>query len=200
MKEKNNTGIIILAAGNSSRLGQPKQLLSYNNTTLLNNTIDAALQIPNAIVIVVLGSEQELIEQELNSPQIKISYNKNWISGMSSSIVKGLSDLLTGTVAVDSCIISVCDQPFINNSVFENLLKEHNSTGVGIVASSYSGTVGIPVLFSKKYFKELLELKGQEGAKKLIGKFSDDCVSVAFLKGGIDIDTPEDYKHLISLF
>lgn len=200
MKEKNNIGIIILAAGNSSRLGQPKQLLRFNNTTLLENTVDAALQIPNAIIIVVLGSEHELIEQKLKFSQIKISYNKNWISGMSSSIVNGLSDLLNSAAVIDNCIISVCDQPFINSSVFENLLKEHKRTGAGIVASSYNETIGIPVLFDKKYFKELLELEGQEGAKKLIGKFSDDCVSVAFSKGGIDIDTPEDYNQLNALF
>lgn len=194
------TGIIILAAGNSSRLGQPKQLLAYKNTNLLKNTIQAASLLPNTIIIVVMGSNQELIKNELNSTNIEISYNPDWESGMSSSIAKGLNDLLLIAPDVEKCIISVCDQPFITHTVFENLLTEYNKTGKGIVASSYAETVGIPVLFDKKYFKELLGLKGQEGAKKIINNFLSDSVAVPFQKGNIDIDTLEDYDKLISEF
>lgn len=197
---KNKTGIIILAAGNSSRLGQPKQLLAYNGTNLLKNTVERAKLVPNCEVIVVTGSNCKLIEEQLDAAKINISYNADWESGMSSSIVKGLKDLLLISPDTEKCIISVCDQPFISNSVFESLLKNYHESGKGIVASAYAQTLGTPVLFNKKYFKDLLELKGQEGAKKIIGKFMDDIVAVSFEKGNIDIDTQEDYNRLISEF
>ena len=197
---ESKTGIIILAAGNSSRLGKPKQMLTYKNTTLLKSTIAAASSLPNVFVIVVTGFNHELIKNELNSTEVKISYNQDWESGMSSSIVKGLVDLNLTRPDVEKCIISVCDQPFISNTVFENLLEHYHESGKGIIASSYAETVGTPVLFNKKYFKDLLELKGQDGAKKIINKFLSDSVAVPFEKGNIDIDTPEDYNKLISEF
>jgi len=194
------TGIIILAAGNSSRLGQPKQLLAFKDTTLLKNTIETASLLPNVIILVVIGFNHQQIEKELNTSKTKISFNENWESGMSSSIVKGLNDLLLINPDIENCIISVCDQPFISHSVFENLLKEYNKYEKGIVASAYAETLGTPVLFDKKYFNELLGLKGQEGAKKIINQFLSDSVAVPFEKGNIDIDTPEDYNKLISEF
>ncbi|WP_238989986.1 nucleotidyltransferase family protein [Flavobacterium sharifuzzamanii] len=195
---QNKTGIIILAAGNSSRLGKPKQLLQYKESTLLKNTISEALKVENSSVIVVTGSNHDLIEKELNLPEIQFSFNSDWENGMSSSIVKGVNQLLHQNPECEQCILAVCDQPFVTVSVFENLIVEANRTKKGIAASAYSDTLGTPVLFHKKYFQELLELKGQEGAKKLIKKYSADVVSVSFEKGNIDIDTEEDYYKLIS--
>ena len=191
-------GIIILAAGNSSRLGRPKQLLQYKESTLLKNTISEALKVEHSFVIVVTGSNHDLIVKELNSPEIIFSFNCNWEHGMSSSIAKGLNELLLLNPDCEKCILAVCDQPFVTSSIFENLIFESDKTGKGIAASSYSVTLGTPVLFQKKYFQELLELKGQEGAKKLIKKYAKDVVSVPFEKGNIDIDTEEDYSQLIS--
>lgn len=194
------TGIIILAAGNSSRLGQPKQLLPFKNTTLLKNTIAEASLVPNSTIIVVTGSNHELIEKELQTSKLKITFNPNWESGMSSSIVAGLNELQLSHPDIKNTILTVCDQPFVTSSVFGNLVNEYHKTGKGIIASSYSETLGTPVLFDKKYFNQLLELKGQEGAKKIISKFLDDTVSIPFEKGNIDIDTEEDYNKLMSEF
>lgn len=195
---RNKTGIIILAAGNSSRLGRPKQLLEYKDSTLLKNTIFEALKVENSFVIVVTGANHNLIEKELNLPEIIFSFNPEWQNGMASSIAKGIQKLLFLNPDGEQCILAVCDQPFVANSVFENLINESQKTKKGIAASAYSGTLGTPVLFHQKYFKELLELKGHEGAKKIIKKYTEDVVSVAFEKGNIDIDTEEDYSHLIS--
>ncbi|MFC4390826.1 nucleotidyltransferase family protein [Flavobacterium quisquiliarum] len=196
-KFQNKTGIIILAAGNSSRLGRPKQLLEYKESTLLKNTIFEALKVENVFVLVVTGANHETIEKELNFPEIRICLNTDWQNGMSSSIVKGLSELLNLNPDCEQCIFAVCDQPFVTSSIFENLIKEHQITQKGIVASAYSETLGTPVLFHKKYFKELLDLQGQEGAKKLIKKYAEDIASISFEKGSIDIDTEEDYNKLI---
>jgi len=195
---QNKIGIIILAAGNSSRLGRPKQLLEYKESTLLKNTVSEALKVENSFVIVVTGSNHDLIEKELNLPEITFSFNSDWENGMSSSIVNGIKELLLLNPKCEQCVLAVCDQPFVSSLIFENLIKEHHTAQKGIVASAYSETLGTPVLFHKKYFQDLLELKGQEGAKKLIKKYAEDVVSVLFEKGNIDIDTEEDYFKLIS--
>lgn len=194
---KELTGIVILAAGSSSRLGQPKQLLSYKNTSLLKNTITEASPVTNTAVIVVTGSNHELIEKEITDPEIKTIFNPDWELGMSSSITKGLKELLRSYPDIEKCIFAVCDQPFVTTKVFENLISKHEKTEKGIIASAYSETLGTPVLFHKKYFTELLQLKGQEGAKKMINRFLEDTAKVPFEKGNIDIDTIEDYNQLI---
>ncbi|MET3027037.1 nucleotidyltransferase family protein [Flavobacterium sp. UW10123] len=192
------TAIIILAAGNSSRLGRPKQLLKYKESTLLKNTISEALKVQNSFLIVVTGANHDAIEKELNLSETIFTFNSDWESGMSSSIVKGISELLLLNPDCERCILAVCDQPFVTNAVFENLINESYKAEKGIAASAYSETLGTPVLFHQKYFKELLDLKGQEGAKKLIKKYSQDVVSIPFEKGNVDIDTEEDYSQLIS--
>jgi len=194
---KEITGIVVLAAGSSSRLGQPKQLLLYKNTSLLKYTISQASQVPNTAIIVVTGSNHKLIEKEITDPEIKTIFNSNWELGMSSSIATGLKELLRLYPDIQKCIFTVCDQPFITTIVFENLIKEYQKKAKGIAASEYAATLGTPVLFHKKHFTELLQLKGQEGAKKIINRFLEDTVAVPFEKGNIDIDTIEDYNELI---
>jgi len=190
------TAIIILAAGSSSRLGQPKQLLAYKNATLLRHSINQASAVPNTIIFAVTGSHKDLIEKEVQDFEITISHNPDWESGMSSSIKKGLTDLLTEYPDCESCIFAVCDQPFVTHAVFENLIAEYQKSHKAIIASAYAETLGTPVLFDKKYFNELLQLKGQEGAKKIITRFAEDVIAVPFEKGNIDIDTMEDYSSL----
>ena len=191
------TGIVILAAGNSSRLGQPKQLLGYKDETLLQHIIAEASKLPDAVVIVVTGANHELIEKNIDS-KVKTVFNSDWELGMSSSINTGLKKLWELHPEIEECIFTVCDQPFVSHSIFENLITEYHKTQKGIVASSYSDTLGTPVLFGKKYFEELFNLKGQEGAKKIINRFLEDTASILFEKGDIDIDTEDDYNKLIS--
>jgi molybdenum cofactor cytidylyltransferase len=192
----NNAGIVILAGGSSSRLGQPKQLLPYNNTTLLKNTINAAVQVPDCEVLVVLGAQHEAIKMHLDLDAIHLSINDNWESGMASSLVKGLQGLLSLSPDIQCCIISVCDQPFIEGSVFNGLFSEYFKTQKGIIASSYAGTFGTPVLFDKKYFPALIKLRGKEGAKSIMTQPLDDMAAVPFENGHVDIDTMTDYNRL----
>ena len=192
------TGIIILGGGNSSRLGSPKQLLEHNGYTLLRNTIIQAKLVPDSIVVVVTGAYKELMDKELSYTAAKVVHNPDWEDGMASSIVIGLHKLLALNPGIETCISTVCDQPFVTTGIFKELLQKHITTGKGIVSSAYAETLGTPVLFNKKYFSDLLNLSGHEGAKKLISKFSDDVSSVPFEKGAIDIDTIDDYNNLIN--
>lgn len=190
------TGILILAAGNSSRLGEPKQLLNFKAKSLLRRVTEESLKITNS-VLVVTGSNHSAIFEEIENLKVKIIENLNWSEGMGSSIQIGLKELLNSFPSIENCIISVCDQPFIDDKVFSDLIQMQKYSHKGIVASKYADTVGTPVLFSKKYFENLSNLSGQEGAKKLVQKFKDDTAEINFEKGAIDIDTQNDYQQLI---
>lgn len=189
-------GVIILAAGESGRLGKPKQLLPYHNKTLLRNIVDAALALDQSFTIVVTGAEKNAVEKELEDTRLIIHYNEDWQSGMASSILHGVRELMRLQPEVNACILTVCDQPFVTTEVLRGLVEKHEQKGKGIVASSYSGAAGTPVLFSSAYFDKLMNLKGQEGAKKLLNSYAGDVSLVPFDKGEIDIDTPDDYLKL----
>ena len=190
------TGILILAAGSSSRLGEPKQLLKFNGKTLLRNVVEEAIKVSD-FVIVVTGSIHSQISKEIEDLKVKIIENINWNKGIGSSIKIGIIQLLNEFLEVKNIIISVCDQPFLETSVFLDLIQMQKDSQKGIVASKYSDTLGTPVLFTETYFKELSELSGQEGAKKVLQKFKDDIAEINFEKGAIDIDTASDYQKLM---
>lgn len=191
-------GILILAAGPSSRLGSPKQLLTYQHKSLLNHTIGAAKEAADGLVVVILGGNYELIKDHIEEKEVMITYNSQWEGGMSSSIRAGLYDLVKEHKDLDAVILAVCDQPFITATLFDTLILEANSSGKSIVASTYGETWGTPVLFAEKYFAELSMLKGKQGAKSMLAKYDDEVALVSFDKGEIDIDTPEDYTRLIN--
>ncbi|WP_316848275.1 nucleotidyltransferase family protein [Pedobacter psychrodurus] len=192
------TAIIILAAGNSSRLGRTKQLLDYKGKTLLQTVIDEALKTDCKPIIVVLGANADEIAAKHENDQVSFVINENWESGMASSIVAGLSTLIKKNSEIDSIIIAVADQVFIKMINFKNLIEKQIETGKNIIASKYAETIGTPVLFKKDYFETLLSLKGTDGAKKILKQYPQDLETVAFEQGEIDIDTETDYNHLIS--
>lgn len=188
--------IIILAAGGSSRLGRPKQLLSYRGKTLLQHSIDSAKEAGSRQVIVVLGSGKELIENKINSSGIEIAENSNWESGISSSIKAGINALNNLAPDVDALILMVCDQPFTDSNILKKLLSKQRESGKAIVGCSYENTKGTPALFHSSFFPELLSLTGDSGAKKMFEKYEEVASFVSFQDGGIDIDTSEDYRNL----
>ncbi|PWS29964.1 nucleotidyltransferase family protein [Pedobacter paludis] len=191
-----DTGVIILAAGNSSRLGRPKQLLELNGKTLISHVIEEAENAKIQVIAVVTGSNSDLIQQEIKDKKILIVDNQSWEIGMASGINAGLSALLNFNNKIESIIISVCDQPFISRAIFDSLIDAKNNTNKGIVASHYQNIIGTPVLFDKKYFGDLKALTGEEGAKKILKVYPNDLVSVPFENGEIDIDTQSDYLNL----
>ncbi|MGM9478989.1 nucleotidyltransferase family protein [Pedobacter sp. GSP4] len=192
------TGIIILAAGKSSRLGRPKQLLSYKGKTLLQNVIDGALKTSCSPIVVVLGANSDEILEQHNNKNIHFIVNPLWENGMASSIVAGLSAVVNLDPYPANIIIAVADQAFITELTFNNLIEKKKSTGKGIIASAYQQTLGTPVLFTKDYFEALLSLEGSSGAKKIVKQYPADVESVAFELGYVDIDTETDYINLIN--
>lgn len=194
-----NTGIMILAAGNSSRLGKPKQLLNYQGKTLLEVVSKAAIEASfGKTVVVVLGAYASEVSKDHHDAGITYVINDSWQEGMSSSISAGLTTLLAQNSAMEQLIIAVSDQPFISSAVFENLIKKQEQTGKGIVACVYAQTIGTPALFNRKYFDELLSLRGNKGAKHLLEQYTEDTETIAFELGYVDIDTDTDYDNLIN--
>jgi len=193
---KNKIGIIILAAGNSSRLGQPKQLLPYKGKSLLRHVTDEALSVKAVDVVVVTGAANAAIEHELKVPGITIVRHETWAEGMGTSIKKGLQRLLGSCPQLSAVIIAVCDQPFVSAELFRQLIAAYQHSDSLIVASAYAGTFGTPALYDASYFKDLLALQGPEGAKKILQEHKTTLALVPFEKGNIDIDTMDDYQKL----
>ncbi|MNI39005.1 Nicotine blue oxidoreductase [compost metagenome] len=187
------TGIIMLAGGNSSRLGQPKQLLTFNGKQLMDIVTEAAIESGFSPVLAVLGGHAKQLAAKLKTDFI---INQQWEAGISTSIVAGVSAMLQRNSDLDSVILSVSDQPFINAAIFKTLFEAQQTTGKGIVASQYASTMGTPVIFTQKYFAQLLALTGNSGAKAIIAENPNDLATIAFEMGHIDIDTMADYANL----
>jgi molybdenum cofactor cytidylyltransferase len=193
----NNTSIIILAAGNSLRFGSSKQLLHFNNKTLLQHAIDEAVDAGAEPVIVVSGANADEISKDINREQIQVILNERWQEGMASSIVAGMHAAITYNNDIEKIIIAVSDQPFVSSSLFKQLYKTQEEGVQHIIACAYADTIGTPALFTQKYFDALLNLNGDEGAKKILLANKDDVATIDFPQGNIDIDTQKDYDDLL---
>lgn len=192
------TGVIILAAGGSKRLGRAKQLLEFRDQSLLANIVKSTLDLIDVFPLVVTGSGKEVMEDLLMPFGILSVFNDDWESGMGTSIKTGLKKLTELNPDIDSCLFAVCDQPFVTTELLRKLISSFQQNEKGIVAAYYNGTLGTPALFDKRYFNELLLLKSDEGAKRLILRHTGDLTLIPFAEGSIDIDTQDDYLKLIN--
>lgn len=177
-------------------MGRPKQLLPYKGKSLLEHTVDTANDAEANPVIVVLGANATLLEKEIDEKKVHVVENKEWKEGMASSIRCGLNSLLQIAPSADAVILMVCDQPFVSASLLNELITTQKNTGKLIVTSQYENTIGPPALFYRTIFPELLELKGDAGARRIVELHSNDVSTVLFTQGNIDIDTNADYKAL----
>ncbi|MCF0058651.1 NTP transferase domain-containing protein [Dyadobacter sp. CY356] len=188
--------IVILAAGKSARLGQPKQLLPFKGKSLICHCVETALKVVEN-VIVVIGAERKRIESEIKSSAVQIVFNPEWEEGMASSIRAGLNYLTENNPAIHEVIFMVCDQPFVSVDLLQKLISVKRLSAKRIVASHYSEIAGTPVIFDRTIFPELMELKGDVGARKIILKNNDRMSTVDFPLGNIDMDTADDYRKLL---
>ena len=186
-------GAIVLAAGGSSRLGVPKQLLEFHGETLVRRAAKAALESVCDRVVVVVGSHE--MRHEIDDLPVSIVENKNWKSGISSSIRAGLEQISSP----DGVVITLCDQPFMTAAVLNELIITHRETGRAIVASTYGTTRGVPAFFAPELFNELASLTKDEGARRIIASHPEKVATVEFPQGAIDIDTPRDRERLQQL-
>jgi len=195
--EKDNTKVksvaIILAAGSSSRMGQSKQLLKVENESLLRKTIRTVIASEVDKAVVVLGSNEEAHHQEIIDLPVQVIFNAAWEKGMGSSLKCGVHFVEKHFPSCEEILITVCDQPLLTSDHLKKMLHSFRSEKKSIVASFYSGSPGVPVLFHQSMFKKLLTMEDQHGAKKIIKDNTNLVSQIDFPQGSIDLDTPDDW-------
>lgn len=195
MNKIENIAAVILAAGSSSRLGQPKQLVPYAEKTLLQHTLDTVLPFKFGSKVLVLGANSSKILAATSTQEFEVIQNQHWQQGMGSSISLATQQVLNNS-SIAHILFFLSDQPFINKELINSLIKSHKNE---ITACRYQDNVGVPAIFSRSYFKELTELQGDKGAKKIMERYKPAITIVDFEKGYIDIDTKEDLIKLNEL-
>lgn len=194
-------GIIVLAAGGSTRLkGKPKQLLEFEGKTLLRRAVEAAIESIGEPVIVILGANFDKTKTEVEDLPVKICFNRDWQSGLSSSIKRGLEKLLEINPAISAVIFTLCDQPFIKTEMLDQFIKKFQETKKPIIAAEFEKTVGVPALFAREFFDELQKIENDKGAKSIIKNHQESLGKIALPEAGFDVDTIEDYENLKRYF
>ena len=189
-------GLLILAAGGSSRLGRPKQLVEYRGRSLLRHVAEAAVGSSCRPIVVVLGAQAAQLEAELRTLPIHVAENPQWARGMASSLRRGLETLEAIGGEIGAAVILLCDQPLVTARTIDALAEAWRTVGKRIIASEYAGVAGVPALFDRSLFPELLALEGEAGARRVIARHPDEVHRVPFPDGIVDIDTPQDCEQL----
>jgi molybdenum cofactor cytidylyltransferase len=190
--------IILLAAGESRRLGRPKQLLVRDGEPLLTKTLHTAYGLGGQPVIVVLGAHADRMIPLLEDKGVHIVRNSDWAEGMASSVRCGVQAATDNFPEADGVIIIVCDQPGLETQTLRGLIDLQRTTGRPVAASSYAGRLGTPAIFHRSVFPELLTLSGDQGARQLLQQLGPQVAVLSFEEGALDIDTEEDYQRWIS--
>jgi molybdenum cofactor cytidylyltransferase len=184
---------IILAAGASRRLGQPKQLVRMAGETLLARTIRLAREAGARPLIAVLGANHEHIASTVDLSQVHSFINHDWEQGIATSIHAGIEAVRIIAPAAKAVLLLVCDQPRLSAEHLRRLIEaSKESVESAIVASQYAGIAGIPAIFPSSQFANLLALRGDSGARHILRNPRCTMTMVPFEGGDVDIDTPGD--------
>jgi len=192
------TAILILAAGESKRMGEPKQLLPYNNSTLLLHTIEQANSIKYADVFIVIGAHFTDVFKSIRGQKATILKNNNWEDGMGSSISKGV-ELIKKKNNYDRVLVTLADTPLVTQEHYEELISLSNETGKRIILTNYEEVSGVPAIFYKSLFNELSILSNNEGAKPVVVKYKKEVLEMTSKTPFFDVDTKEAYQKLLKL-
>ena len=185
----------VLAAGGSTRLGQPKQLARYQGNTLLARAVSAAVAAGCKPVLAIIGADAPRMRKELHGLAVEVVENAEWREGMSTSIRAALDALAEREV--DALLFLTCDQPHVTAGLLRTLVDTmRSSSGCHAVACSYAGGVGVPALFRRELHGELRALVGDRGARAVLERHRDRVAEVPFPLGAVDVDSAEDLDTL----
>ena len=191
--------LILLAAGESKRMGTPKQLLQYRERSLIRHAATTAIASICEPIIVVLGANSDRLTREIYDLSVDITYNSGWQQGMSTSIATGINTLLKMNVDLDAVVVALADQPLITHRVYNCLIESYYQNPVKAVACDYSDTIGVPALFDRTLLPKLLNMNHQGGAKQILNRYSERAFNLDLPEAAIDIDTPADYQKLLKI-
>ena len=187
--------LLLLAAGASTRMGRPKQLLPYHGRTLLRHAAETAVASGCAPIVLVTGALHEELINEVAGLPIQAVRNERWESGMASSIQTGLATVAPAHPR--AVLIMLTDQPLVTPAQLRQLVAQQQQTQAPIVAAAYGDALGVPAAFDCTLIPELLKLQGQQGAVRLIAGRGAAVGRVNFPAGLLDVDTPEQYAALL---
>jgi molybdenum cofactor cytidylyltransferase len=188
---------IILAAGASRRLGQPKQLVAYQGETLLERTIRLAKESGASPVLAVLGANLQIIRAATQFDEAIPVFNEHWEQGIASSIHAGLDALDAHASQASGVLLMGCDQPRLSAEHLRALMETFAAQDEPcIVASVYAGVQGVPAVFPRVLFPALRALRGDKGARSLLVQPLCPVIALPFDGGDVDIDLPADLAQL----
>ena len=199
-------GAIVLAAGTSSRLGRPKQLLQLGNKAVFLHALDCALRNQLDPVVLVAGAHFDRIGQLLENRDLRgnveVVQNREPERGMASSLQIGVQRLAGRVTAV---VVFLADQPFVPDEVVQQLTTTYHKfrdQGCRIVRPTYAGVPGNPVLFDSDLFPDLFSLQGDTGARPLLKGTRFDLWTLPFNNPvwGMDVDTEEDWNRIQAVY
>ena len=179
---------IILAAGQSRRMGFPKLELEYNNKSFLKIAIDKAVQVAD-ISYLVVGANKQYLKEIKDSNVIAVN-NPDWSKGLSSSLKAGILAL---DKEVRAAIIILPDQPLVELEHLQNLIEVFNNSDKNLVYSKYQDSLGVPAIIGCELFAQVVKIKGDKGARVLAANNNYDWIR---LEHYLDIDSPEDISKL----
>ena len=186
--------LLLLAAGASTRMGQPKQLLPYHGRTLLRHAAETAVASGCAPIVLVTGALHEELLPEIAGLPIRAVRNAEWATGMASSLKAGLAAVAVANPA--AVLVMLTDQPLVTPGLLRQLMAQQRQTRAPAVAAAYGDTLGVPAVFGQLLFLQLQQLHGAQGAGRLLAALGANVESVDFPAGLLDIDTPEQYDAL----
>jgi molybdenum cofactor cytidylyltransferase len=188
-----NVHVLVLAAGASTRLGQPKQLVQIGGRPALHIALSNAVAVAGNAVTVVIGANANELSYLLSHSPASSIVNRQWEEGIASSLRCGLSVV---PAAADAVMIVLGDQVCVTSDDLKRLLAAWQRQDGDIAAATYDRHVGVPAIFPRWCFSELAQLRGDEGARKILQRNPDRLVRVPMSNAGFDLDTPEDLAAL----
>jgi molybdenum cofactor cytidylyltransferase len=200
-KSASRVGAVVLAAGSSSRMGEPKQLLQLADCTILEQTLENLQAACVDEIVLVLGFSAEAIRHRIaNLPMknLKIVFNADYSQGIATSLRVGLAVLDENIKNIDAALIVLSDQPFIRAETFDRIIDEYRRSEAQIVIPMFQGVRGNPVLLHRSVFQEVMALQGDAGCRAIFGNYSNGIRKVEMDDIGVllDIDSKEDYERL----
>jgi len=189
--------VLVLAAGASVRLGQPKQLVRVAGRPMLHSVVSQATAIAGHAVTVVLGAHATELTRLLQHSGVSLVVNRNWEEGMASSIRFGVAAL---PPACDAVLMLLCDQIAVTADDLRRLVSAWRGEDGVVAAARYGGTVGVPAIFPRWCFSELAQLRGDNGAKSILERYRDRLAHVAMPNAALDLDTAEDLARVQRTF
>ncbi len=190
-----NIGVLVLAAGQAARMGHPKQIIPWEGKPLIRHIVNIASSLPLEQLVVVTGAYSEVVTNALTGSSARCLFCPQWQEGMAASLRTGLEHLMSHSPELSGLLLLLGDQPLVTASYLQTLLSVFQTRDTLFVASAYAGTTGPPAVFSSALFPELLEIRGDQGAKRILEIHRGRGIVLPFEQGAIDLDTPEDVLY-----